>query len=212
MLSLAVFLGNPGTEYARHRHNAGRLLAEKLPFYGDLAWHKKFRSRLAHTVSGGDLQSPCHFLVPETYMNLSGLSVQAAAAFHRIPPQKILVVHDELELPLGYLSLKFAGGLGGHNGLRSIKDSLGTAEFWRLRIGIGRPPGGRAPGEGGGEAKGVYAGGDGKIARWVLSSFNSDEAAILETVLKAGASLLIRAMTEDPETLLAEWKKKRVSC
>jgi PTH1 family peptidyl-tRNA hydrolase len=204
MLSLAVFLGNPGIQHAHNRHNAGRLLAEKLPFYGDLAWKKKFRGRYAV------LPSHCHFLIPETYMNLSGISVKAAAEFHSILPGKIIAVHDELELPLGYLSIKFGGGLGGHNGLRSMKDALGTADFWRLRIGIGRPDS-REPGEGGPAIKGVYDGGDGRIARWVLSNFNENETEIITLVLKEGASLLARSLLEEPETLLPEWKKKKVS-
>ena len=206
MLSLAVFLGNPGAEYAGNRHNAGRLLAEKLPFYNDLAWKKKFRGRFASLTRERILQC---FLIPETYMNLSGLSVQAAASFHAISPGQIIIVHDELELPLGFLSLKFGGGLGGHNGLRSIKKALGTAEFWRIRIGIGRPPG-RLPGKGGPPLKNTDDGG-GEIARWVLSDFNCDETEILKTVLEAGASLLVCTLTEEPETLLAEWKKKQIS-
>jgi PTH1 family peptidyl-tRNA hydrolase len=200
---LAVFLGNPGAKYAFNRHNAGRLLAERLPFYGSLVWQKKFRSRFAGTTKEDG--SRCFFLVPETYMNLSGFSVQAAASFYEITPGKIIVVHDELELPLGTLSLKYGGGLGGHNGLRSTKDALGTADFWRLRIGIGRPPG-RLPGEGGSPV----SGGEGEIARWVLTNFNPDETPILAAVLDAGASLLVRTLTEEPETLLPEWKKKQI--
>jgi len=193
MFSLAVFLGNPGAEYARNRHNAGRLLAEKLPFYESLAWQNKFSGRFARAAARAAADG-CDFLIPGTYMNLSGVSVQKAAAFHRIPPGGIIVVHDELELPLGTVSLKFAGGLGGHNGLRSIKEKLGTAEFWRLRIGIGRPP----------------AGFD-DVAGWVLSNFTPGEMPVLEAVLDAGVSLMLRALTEEPEQLLPEWKKKQVS-
>jgi PTH1 family peptidyl-tRNA hydrolase len=142
-------------------------------------------------------------------MNLSGISVKAASAYHSISPGGIIAVHDELELPLGYLSLKFGGGLGGHNGLRSMKENLGTPEFWRLRIGIGRPPG-RDPGEGGPPVKGIHEGGDGRIAQWVLSNFHHSELECLEAVLEEGASLLVRALQEEPETLLPEWKKKQV--
>ena len=202
MLSLAVFLGNPGKKYSCNRHNAGKLLAEKLPFYDNLSWKKKFKGCFA--------QSSCqNFLIPETYMNLSGDSVKAACSFYNLPPEKIIVVHDELELSLGFISLKFSGGLGGHNGLRSIKESLGTAEFWRLRIGIGRPPG-REPGEGGHPVKAASEGGDGEIARWVLEDFTNSEKEILDIVLEAGTDLLARATTEEPEALLPEWKKKRV--
>jgi PTH1 family peptidyl-tRNA hydrolase len=144
-----------------------------------------------------------HFLLPETFMNLSGESVQAAASFFRVKPEAILVIHDELELPPGTVSLKFSGGLGGHNGLRSLKASLGTAGFWRLRIGIGRP-GDRVPGQGGppGSGRGVID--------WVLSDFSAAEEELLGPVLDAAAAVLVRALTFGPETLLPEWGKKRV--
>ena len=207
MISLAVFLGNPGTEYARSRHNAGRLLADKLSFYSNLTWKKKFKGRFASLNMEGTGK---FFLVPETFMNLSGLSVKAAALFHSVPPAGIIAVHDELELPLGYLSLKFGGGLGGHNGLRSMKDTLGTADFWRLRVGIGRPPG-RFPGEGGPPVKGIHDGGDGYIAQWVLSDFDPGDAEIVGAVLEEGASVLARVLSEDPETLLPEYRKKKIT-
>jgi PTH1 family peptidyl-tRNA hydrolase len=210
MVELAVFLGNPGREYSGNRHNVGRFLAFKLPFYGDLEWRKKFKGlyadmegrRLSDGFSGG-LSPKFHFLMPETYMNLSGDSVEAAASFFRIPPERILVVHDELELPLGSLSLKFSGGLGGHNGLRSMKDRLGTAGFWRIRIGIGRPDD-RLPGEGGPPGSGRG------IADWVLSDFSAAEKPALEQVLEAAAGLFVQALVSEPETLLPEWKKKNV--
>jgi len=196
MISLVVFLGNPGVQYAFNRHNAGRLLAEKLPFYKNLHWQKKCKGFLSSkTQDDGMIR---YFLMPETYMNLSGSSVCSAVSFFKIKSSEIIVVHDELELPLGTVSLKYAGGLGGHNGLRSIKKELGTADFWRLRVGIGRPPfmdKHPVPGE---------------IAQWVLSDFIDDERPVLEAVLEAGAALLIRTLTEEPETLLAEWKKKTI--
>jgi len=220
MIFLAVFLGNPGFQYKHNRHNAGRLLAEKLPFYDNLAWKKKFQGRYA-VVTGEEFKSilccPAgesnplkrHFLIPETYMNLSGHSVRSAASFFSVPPNGIIVVHDELELPPGFLSLKYGGGLGGHNGLRSIKENLGTADFWRLRIGIGRPSG-REPGEGGPPVKGVHDGGDGLIAQWVLADFDKTETEPINKVLEEGALLLVRCLSDDPETLLPEWKKKNV--
>jgi len=196
MISLAVFLGNPGTQYAFNRHNVGRLLAEKLPFFASLRWQKKCGGRLSSkALDDGALR---YFLVPETYMNRSGTSVRSAAAFHKIAPAGIIVVHDELELPLGTLSLKFAGGLGGHNGLRSTKEELGTAEFWRLRIGIGRP------------STKVNPPIPGEVAQWVLSDFDPAEKPSLEAVLEAGAALLVEALALEPETLLDEWKKKAI--
>lgn len=196
MIELAAFLGNPGPEHAGNRHNAGWLLAGKLPFYDALSWREKYKGRYAE-------KDGRHFILPLTFMNLSGESVSAAASFFKIPPERIIVVHDELELPLGTISLKYSGGLGGHNGLRSMKASFGSADFWRLRIGIGRP-GDRLPGQGGppGSGKGVY--------EWVLSDFSPEETPALEAALQAGAALLVQAMTNEPETLLPEWAKKNI--
>jgi PTH1 family peptidyl-tRNA hydrolase len=203
MLQLAVFLGNPGGEYERNRHNAGRLLAEQLPFYSGLPWRKKFKGLYAAMDRAEHAEdSRIHLLMPQTYMNLSGDSVQAAVSFLKIPPEHIIAVHDELELPLGTVSLKFSGGLGGHNGLRSMKARLGTADFWRLRIGIGRPPG-RLPGEGGPPGSG------GDVSGWVLSDFAAAERPLLERTLQAAAEALVRALGAEPGTLLPEWGKKR---
>jgi PTH1 family peptidyl-tRNA hydrolase len=212
MIELAAFLGNPGPEYAGNRHNAPWLLAGKLPFYDALSWRDKYKGRYAEIdgsrivpYAGPDFTGApperLRFIMPLTFMNLSGESVAAAAVFFKIPPEGIIVVHDELELPLGTISLKYAGGLGGHNGLRSLKASLGTADFWRLRIGIGRP-GDRLPGQGGppGSGKGVY--------EWVLSDFTREEAPALDAALDAAAALLVQALTAPPATLLPAWAKK----
>ena len=217
MIELAAFLGNPGKEYSRNRHNVGFLLAERLPFYDGLSWQKKFRgfyaamerSRLAAYLPDapgapeGGTEGRLHFIKPETFMNLSGESVSQAASFFKIKSDAVLVVHDELELPLGTLSLKFSGGLGGHNGLRSMKACFGTADFWRLRIGIGRPDS-RLPGEGGPPGSGEG------IVDWVLSDFGAAEKEVLGGVLETGAELLLRAFCGGPEKLLPEWAKKKV--
>jgi len=226
MIELAAFLGNPGKEYSRNRHNAGFMLAEKLPIYGSLSWQKKFRGLYAainrdriegyfprETMQGcgifqadediSPLPDRLHFIKPETFMNLSGESVHAASSFFKIKCASILVIHDELELPLGTLSLKFSGGLGGHNGLRSMKTSFGSADFWRLRIGIGRPDK-RLPGEGG------PAGSGEGIIDWVLSNFSAAEAEILDKVLETAADLFMRTLSCDPQNLLKEWRKKKL--
>jgi PTH1 family peptidyl-tRNA hydrolase len=197
VIQLAVFLGNTGRGYVRNRHNAGRMLAESLPFFNSLSWQKKYKGLYA-SCNGS------HFLMPETYMNLSGESVFAAAAFFKIKIEDIIIVHDELELPLGCISLKFSGGLGGHNGLRSIKKCFSSADFWRLRIGIGRPDS-RKPGEGG------PAGSGEGIIDWVLSDFSNTENDELVSVLDAGAALLQQALICDPQTLLPEWAKKKIN-
>jgi PTH1 family peptidyl-tRNA hydrolase len=178
MIRLAAFLGNPGTGYARNRHNAGRLLAQTLPFYSSLSWKKKYSSLYASYENN-------HFLMPETYMNRSGEPVFAAADFFKIKVEEIIVVHDELELPQGFISLKFSGGLGGHNGLRSMKQNFGSADFWRLRVGIGRPD-------------------SGEVVDWVLSNFSISEKETLEPALAAGAELLQKTFTCDPQALLPE--------
>jgi len=185
MLKLAAFLGNPGTEYSQNRHNAGRMLAQALPFNASLSWQKKYNGLYA-------FNNGSHFLMPETFMNRSGVSVQAAASFFKINIEEIIVIHDELELPLGTISLKFSGGLGGHNGLRSMKECFGSADFWRLRIGIGRPNDSR------------------EVHDWVLSDFKNQEQELLIPALDAGANLLMQAFIDEPETLLNEWKKKNM--
>ena len=138
MIRLIVGLGNPGPEYEQTRHNAGfwwtdaaadtlkaRLVAER-PYFG-----------LVARINRAD--GPLWLLQPMTFMNLSGKSVAALARFFKIAPQEILVVHDELDLPPGQAKLKFGGGHGGHNGLRDIHAQLGSADYWRLRLGIGHP-------------------------------------------------------------------------
>ena len=130
MIRCAVFLGNPGKEYEKTRHNAGFLLCDYL--YGESSWQSKFH---AFYITDGDLR----ILKPLTYMNLSGTSVSECASFFKLKSDEILVVHDDLELPLGEARLQKGGGTKGHNGIKSIRDRLGREDFMRLRIGIGKP-------------------------------------------------------------------------
>jgi PTH1 family peptidyl-tRNA hydrolase len=174
------------------------MLAEALPFFPSLSWQKKYKGSYAS-------REGVHYLKPETFMNGSGESVQAAAAFFKIKIEEIIIIHDELELPLGTVSLKFSGGLGGHNGLRSMKQSFGSADFWRLRIGIGRP-GSRQPGEGG--RPGSEA--DGAVYDWVLSDFSAEETELLNPTLDAAAGLLLQTFSCEPDTLLPQWAKKKI--
>ena len=199
MLQLAVFLGNPGKQYKNNRHNAAWMLAEVLPFYSSLDWQKKFKGLYA-------ARDNIHFLKPQTFMNLSGESAQAAASFYKIKLEEIIVIHDEIELPFGTLSLKFSGGMGGHKGLRSMKAVFGSADFWRLRIGIGRPDN-RLPGKGGNPESSLAA----NIADWVLNDFTPDETQSLAPVLVTGAELLIKALAVEPQSLLPEWAKYKVT-
>jgi PTH1 family peptidyl-tRNA hydrolase len=133
---LVVGLGNPGRDYARNRHNVGWMVVEELARRHGGSWRGKFSGRLAEVRIGGHKVA---LLKPETYMNESGRSVQAAARFFKVEPDAILVVHDEGDFDLGRLQARRGGGLAGHNGLRSIAQQLGTSDFLRLRIGVGRP-------------------------------------------------------------------------
>ena len=133
---LVVGLGNPGREYARNRHNVGRLVVDEIARRHDGAWRGKFDGQLAEVRIDGHKVA---LLKPETYMNDSGRSVQAAARFFKLDPDAVLVVHDEGDFDLGRLQARLGGGLAGHNGLRSIAQHLGTPDFLRLRVGVGRP-------------------------------------------------------------------------
>lgn len=165
---LFVGLGNPGKQYADTRHNFGFLavdaLASKL---GADGWKQKFNGEWCKARLGSE---DVYLLKPQTFMNLSGTSVQPAAAFWKIAPSDIVVLHDELDLPFGQLRLKQGGGHAGHNGLRSLIEKLGTPEFARIRLGIGRPPG-------------DYPGG---VVNWVLARFEGvDRAAVPDVCAKA---------------------------
>ena len=133
---LVVGLGNPGREYARNRHNVGYLVVDELARRHGGAWRSKFSGQLAEIRLDGHKLA---LLKPETYMNESGRAVSAAIRFYKLEPGEVLVIHDEGDFELGRLELKFGGGLGGHNGLRSIVQHLKTQDFLRLRIGVGRP-------------------------------------------------------------------------
>lgn len=198
MISLVAFLGNTGKEYEYTRHNAAWIVADRLSICAGISWQRKFRGqygRFPLAVTGG---KAVHVLKPETYMNLSGESVGEATQFFKIAPSEVLIVHDELELPLAVLSLKWSGGLGGHNGLRSVKASLGTADFWRVRIGIDRPGGKKNKGQG-----------QPDIAGYVLSPFSQEEYTLLTGTLPQWEPLFFALIAErkEPQTLLSSWNK-----
>ena len=133
---LVVGLGNPGREHERDRHNAGWMVADELARRHGGSFRSKFSGRLAETRLG---DARIALLEPETYMNESGRSIAAAARFFKVAPDGVLVVHDDVDLDVGRLQARLGGGLAGHNGLRSIATALGTQEFLRLRVGVGRP-------------------------------------------------------------------------
>lgn len=181
MIRLAVFLGNPGREYARTRHNLAWLAADTLPFAPDLVWQKKFKGETAqHRTSSGIV----HLLKPATFMNVSGESVLQAAQFYKVPPAGLLVVHDDIELPFGDAAFRKGGGLAGHNGLRSIAGVLGTPEFYRFRLGVSRPA-------------------RGSVSAHVLGRFSAEEEISLPLYLQAAAGFLETALAADPEKTAA---------
>lgn len=137
-IRLIVGLNNPGPEYTHTRHNAGAWLVEQLArqYQGDFRQEKKL-SALAGKITID--QQDCRLLLPTTFMNRSGQAVRSALGFFNLTPSNMLVVHDELDLCPGTSKLKFAGGHGGHNGLRDIFSQVGSKDFYRLRIGIGKP-------------------------------------------------------------------------
>ena len=133
---LVVGLGNPGREHARDRHNVGWMVVDELARRHGGSFRSKFSGQLAEIrVDGAKLA----LLKPETYMNLSGQSLAAAARFFKVELDRILAVHDEVDLDPARLQARLGGGLAGHNGLRSLRQALGSAEFLRLRVGVGRP-------------------------------------------------------------------------
>ncbi len=136
---LVAGLGNPGPDYAGTRHNAGHMVADLL---AERMGGRFKANRTRNDVADGRLAGvPVTLAKPRSYMNLSGGPVAAVAAFYKIPPERIAVVHDELDIPFGAVRLKLGGGDNGHNGLRSVTQALGTSQYNRARFGIGRPPG-----------------------------------------------------------------------
>jgi PTH1 family peptidyl-tRNA hydrolase len=163
-LYLIVGLGNPGAEYARTRHNAGFLVAERLAerWRANWTYEKRFNARLASAQRDSRRVLLCE---PQTYMNSSGEAVGAVMAFYRVPHTALLAVVDDADLPLGELRLRPGGSSGGHHGLESVEQRLGTRDYARLRIGIGRQSGKR------------------EITGYVLGRFGSTEAALADRVL-----------------------------
>ena len=148
MIRLVVGLGNPGKEYERTRHNAGFWLVERFASANGIALRKeaKYQAMVGRT-EGGNATSGAWLLIPQSYMNASCRAVQMLAGFFKLKPEEILVVHDELDFQPGVARLKLGGGIAGHNGLRDISQRLATHEYWRLRLGVGRPPAGTEGGD-----------------------------------------------------------------
>lgn len=177
---IAAFLGNPGPEYAGTRHNAGFMTAAALEkSKGIRIARARFRALTAVAELGGEKTL---LMLPQTYMNLSGEAVGEAARFYKIPPERVLVVSDEMALPVGKLRVRAGGSAGGHNGLKSIIQHLGTDQFPRIRLGIGEPP------------RPEYDAKD-----WVLSSFRGEDAAAMEAAAARAAQAVEYYIQYGPE-------------
>lgn len=176
-------LGNPGAAHAHQRHNIGFMAIDGIArAYGAPEFTGKFHGQLSRvTIAGTD----CLLLKPETFMNLSGKSVLAACAFYKIEPENLIVLHDELDLPLGKLRIKQGGGNNGHNGLRDIDRVLG-ANYWRVRLGIGHP------------------GDKTRVHGHVLSNFDTEERDTLEPFLNALVQHFGLFFEHSPEALMSK--------
>jgi peptidyl-tRNA hydrolase, PTH1 family len=169
---LVVGLGNPGPEYAKHRHNVGFLVADVLAGRHriGLRRHRRVLAQVGEGRLGPGADSPRLVLAkPMSYMNAAGAPVAGLVRFYKVPLDRLIAVHDELDLPYGRLRLKIGGGEGGHNGLRSLSRSLGSRDYVRVRLGIGRPPGRQDP------------------ADFVLSDFSSVERKELDVLVDRAA-------------------------
>lgn len=184
MVWLVVGLGNPGPDYAPTRHNIGQMVVEILATTNKARWttHKSRTDVAAFKIGVGADVASVIIAKSKSYMNESGGPIKALAAFYKIEPSQIIVIHDELDIPFSAIRVKIAGGDNGHNGLRSIASALNSADFFRVRMGIGRPIGQQDP------------------ADFVLKSFSSAEKKELPEFLLRGADAVESLITRGLET------------
>jgi len=180
VIRLVVGLGNPGKEYERTRHNAGFWLVERFAQSSGFTLRKdpKFKALVGKNPAGA------WFLLPQSFMNLSGQPVQMLAGFFRIKPEEILVVHDELDFAPGVARVKQGGGIAGHNGLRDISQRVGSHEYWRLRIGVGKPPAGTEGGD------------------YVLQKPSADDKAAIDQAIDRSLQVLPEMLTGDMQAAI----------
>jgi PTH1 family peptidyl-tRNA hydrolase len=176
VIRLVVGLGNPGKEYERTRHNAGFWLVERFAQANGVALRKdpKFKALVAKHGNGW-------LLLPQSFMNLSGQPVQMLAGFFKIKPEEVLVVHDELDFEPGIARLKQGGGIAGHNGLKDISQRLASHDYWRLRIGVGRPPAGTEGGD------------------YVLQKPAAEDKTAIDQAIDRSLQVLPEMLTGDPQ-------------
>ena len=175
-MHLIVGLGNPGAEYYDTRHSVGFAVADLLAERSGSGFHKKFKGELGRARVAG---TSCLLLKPLTYMNRSGVSVALAGAYFRVPPEDMIVVHDEVDLPFGRLRVKVGGGHAGHNGLRSLVDALGSRDFARIRMGVGRPQ-------------------RGTMSDHVLSGWRAEEREWVDDLITRGADAVTEILRNGP--------------
>jgi peptidyl-tRNA hydrolase, PTH1 family len=186
MAKLITFLGNPDLEHAATRHNIAWMASERLSFSNELIWKSKFKGLFATKAIKGE---QFILLKPQTYMNLSGESVQPCLSFFKIDIRDLLVVHDELDFEFGRTALKDGGGLAGHNGLRSIANALGRQDFLRMRLGIGRPE-------------------HGSPHSFVLSNFANNQQIDLDKILDGAAEIIEYFMKNGLAKSATKYNKK----
>lgn len=181
---LVVGLGNPGARYRDTRHNLGRRAVELIADELGGSWRSRWNGRVSELR---DEDERLALLVPETFMNESGRSVAPALRFYKLPPERLVVVHDELDLELGDVRAKQGGGLAGHNGLRSLAEAIGTQDFLRVRIGIGRPErGDRRP-----------------VADWVLQPFPA--GTDVDRLVRDGADCALSVLRDGVDVAMRTW-------
>jgi PTH1 family peptidyl-tRNA hydrolase len=185
---LIAGLGNPGVNYSLTRHNTGFMAADMI--HSNLngnSWQNKFKAEYVKTRYG---MVQAHILKPQTFMNLSGQSVAKASAFFKIDIKKIIIIHDDIDLDYGIVRVKSGGGTGGHKGLESCKKELGTTEFTRIRIGVGRP---------------VH----GDVSNFVLGTFTADEQIDLEAIVEQAAKAALYIMKFGTTKAMNQFNKRQ---
>ncbi len=186
MIKLVVGVGNPGHEYEFTRHNIAWIIFDQHPDINSNNWKSKWKSEYTDAQLSGEKRI---FLKPMTFMNLSGEAVRPCADFFKIKPEEVLVIHDDLDLDFGVVKFKFGGGLAGHNGLKSISRHLGTNDYYRMRVGIGKPT-------------------RGSVSSWVLSSFKNNEIKDLEKLMIGSVQALDDSFKLDFKRLQTKYNKK----
>lgn len=199
---LVVGLGNPGPKYQNNRHNAGFMVIDELASRHHASFRDKFGGELGSGIIG---KSKALLLKPMEFMNLSGYAVQRAAAFYQVDPENIVVIHDEIDLDPGRVKVKSGGGHGGHNGLRSIIQQVGSRDFVRVRVGVGKP-GPKDAQRAGGKA----AGGDRRVAGYVLSDFPSAMAADVDDMIRRAADATVAILDDGVKAAMNQFNAKEV--